>query len=106
MRTNSDYFHDQLLKFISRDAWDVEIHHLETPHQLKFESVKVVENGPVLASLVGVVKYGKSTINVTISVSALPATRSEDSRSFFRFDADVDWRQRHEILKFEIPLSQ
>ena len=29
----------------------------------------------------------------------------KSSRSFFRFDAEVDWRERHEFLKFELPLN-
>ena len=45
---------------------DVEIHHLETPHPLKFTNVKVSENGPVRASVVAEVKYGKSTIKTTV----------------------------------------
>ena len=27
------------------------------------------------------------------------------SRSTIRFDTEVDWHQRHELLKFEIPLE-
>ena len=33
------------------------------------------------------------------------ASMKKNSRSFFRFDAEVDWHQRHEFLKFEIPLN-
>jgi hypothetical protein len=44
---------------------DVEIHHLEMPHELKFTNVKVSENGPVRASVVAEIKYGKSTIKTT-----------------------------------------
>lgn len=58
-----------------------------------------------VSSLESTVKYDKSTIKVTISVTSLPTTLQEDSRSSIRFDAEVDWRQRHEFLKFEIPLN-
>lgn len=81
------------------DAWDVEIYHLETAQPLKFTDVKVSENGPVRASLSTQVKLSHSTVDVTISLDAVPATTQGNSRSFFRFDSKVDWHQRHEILK-------
>lgn len=36
-----------------------------------------------------------------------PATVKPDSRSLFRFDAEVDWRERHEFLKCKLisPIS-
>ena len=33
------------------------------------------------------------------------ASLKKNSRSFFRFDAEVDWHERHEFLKFELPLN-
>jgi alpha-mannosidase len=50
------------------DAWDVEIHHLEVSEQLKFENVSVVSQGPVFGTVRAEVKYGKSTIVLTVSV--------------------------------------
>ncbi|KAG9101891.1 Glycoside hydrolase, 38 vacuolar alpha mannosidase [Ceratobasidium sp. 370] len=87
------------------DAWDVEIHHLEKFTELAFSDVSVVENGPVRASVEATVKYGQTTIKATISLDAVGSSPSAKSRSYIRFDAQVDWRQRHEILKFEIPLD-
>ncbi|KAK7027819.1 glycoside hydrolase family 38 protein [Favolaschia claudopus] len=87
------------------DAWDVEIHHLEKATQLEFAKVSVVAHGPLRASVKAEVVYGQSKINVTISLDAVPASTKLDSRSMFRFDAWVDWRQRHEFLKFELPLA-
>ncbi|PPR01817.1 hypothetical protein CVT24_001681 [Panaeolus cyanescens] len=87
------------------DAWDVEIHHLETPQPLSFSNVSVVSQGPLRAAVRAEVKYGQSTISVVISLDATPATVKENSRSWFRFDAHVDWHQRHEFLKFELPLN-
>ncbi|KAJ6546194.1 glycoside hydrolase family 38 protein [Mycena vulgaris] len=87
------------------DAWDVEIHHLEKATQLAFESVKVVAQGPLRATVCAEVKYGQSTIRVKISLDAVSASTKADSRSLFRFDALVDWHQRHEFLKFELPLN-
>ncbi|OBZ74598.1 Alpha-mannosidase [Grifola frondosa] len=71
------------------DAWDVEIHHLEKFQQLEFSDIS----------------YGQSTITTTISLDAIPASMKKGSRSLFVFDAVVDWHQRHEFLKFELPLN-
>ncbi|KDQ11808.1 glycoside hydrolase family 38 protein [Botryobasidium botryosum FD-172 SS1] len=88
------------------DAWDTEIYSLETPTYLKFANIKVAETGPMRASLRAEVKIGSATsFSVTISLDAIPATLKKNSRSFVRFDAEVDWHQRHEFLKFEIPLN-
>ncbi|KAF8878221.1 glycoside hydrolase family 38 protein [Infundibulicybe gibba] len=81
------------------DAWDVEIHHLETGRPLEFSNIAVVAEGPLRAAVKAEVKYGKSKITVTVS------SVKKNSRSLFRFDAVVDWRQRHEFLKFELPLN-
>ncbi|KAJ7351303.1 hypothetical protein DFH08DRAFT_935053 [Mycena albidolilacea] len=86
------------------DAWDVEIHHLEKPTQLELAKMSVVAQGPLRASVRAEVVYGQSRINVTISLDAVPASTKLDSRSMFRFDAWVDWRQRHEFLKFYVVL--
>ncbi|KAF8549819.1 glycoside hydrolase family 38 protein [Imleria badia] len=87
------------------DAWDVEIHHLETPIPLEFSSVRVIAEGPLRAAVQTQVKYGKSTIGVTISLDAFSTTTREHSRPLFTFDADIDWGERHKILKFELPLD-
>jgi alpha-mannosidase len=89
----------------SWDAWETDIHHLQTPHPLEFTNIEVHENGPLRASLSSEVKYGQSKIAITISLDAITATLKADSRSFFRFDAKVDWHERHMFLKFEIPLN-
>ncbi|TFK83854.1 glycoside hydrolase family 38 protein [Polyporus arcularius HHB13444] len=81
------------------DAWDVEIHHLEKFQKLRFENISIAAEGPLRASLKSTVKYGQSTINVVV-----PSLK-KNSRSFFRFDAEVDWHERHEFLKFELPLN-
>ncbi|KIJ30485.1 glycoside hydrolase family 38 protein [Sphaerobolus stellatus SS14] len=87
------------------DAWDVEIHHLEKPHPIQFTNLKVTETGPIRASLEAEIKYGQSTIKTTISLDAISATMKRSSRSFLRFDAEVDWHERHKFLKFTIPLN-
>ncbi|KAF8656490.1 hypothetical protein AX16_002509 [Volvariella volvacea WC 439] len=87
------------------DAWDVEIHHLETAKPLEFQNVSVVEQGPLRAAVRAELKYGQSTISAVISLDALSATVKQNSRSYFNFSATVDWHQRHEFLKFELPLN-
>lgn len=47
---------------------DVEIHHLEKRTELKFASAQVVAEGPLRASIETQVKYGNSTINVTVRI--------------------------------------
>ena len=47
---------------------DVEISHLETANQLKFSNITIVTSGPLRASVHAEVKYGKSTIGVTVSI--------------------------------------
>jgi len=50
------------------------------------------------------VKYGKSTIRVAISLDAFEAPWSRHPDQFV-FRAEVDWHERHEFLKFELPLD-
>ncbi|KAF8128024.1 glycoside hydrolase family 38 protein [Boletus edulis] len=88
------------------DAWDVEIHHLEKPTPLQFSGARIIAEGPFRAAVQTQVKYGKSTIDVTISLDAFATTSTkENSRPLFTFDAEVDWHERHQILKFELPLD-
>lgn len=50
----------------NRTTSDVEIHHLETPHPLKFSNLRVAENGPLRASIDADASYGDSKIQVTV----------------------------------------
>ncbi|KZT66211.1 glycoside hydrolase family 38 protein [Daedalea quercina L-15889] len=84
---------------------DVEIHHLETVQPVEFSNISVVAEGPLRASIKSEFKYRQSTINVTISLDAITASMKKDSRSMFIFDAVVDWHEKHEFLKFEVPLA-
>jgi len=87
------------------DAWDVEIHHLETARPLDFTNIRVVAQGPLRASVRAEIRYGNSTICVTISLDAIAASLRPNSRPMFTFYADIDWHERHEFLKFELPLN-
>lgn len=40
-----------------------------------------------------------------IIMDAVPASLDVDSRSLIRFDAAVDWREKHKFLKFELPMD-
>lgn len=46
---------------------DVEIHHLETAHQLEFNNVSVVAQGPLRAAVKAEIRYGQSLITATVS---------------------------------------
>ena len=63
---------DVLLLTGSYRSSDVEIHRLEKAQQLKFANVKIVASGPLLAAVETEVKYGKSTIKVTVSARQSP----------------------------------
>lgn len=45
---------------------DVEIHHLETRHPLKFDNITVLEEGPLRAAVRAELKYGQSSIRVIV----------------------------------------
>lgn len=87
------------------DAWDIEIYHLQTREPLSFSKVSVYEEGPIRAALKAELKLPNSTINIIISLDALPATKQDGSRSLIKFEAEVDWHERHRLLKFEVPLD-
>lgn len=87
------------------DAWDVDSFHLEKRRDLKFDSVKIKDNGPVRASLEATIKHNKSDLRFEISVDAVSASLKEGSRSLIRVDALCDWHEKHWFLKFELPLD-
>ncbi|KAF8182889.1 alpha-mannosidase [Pholiota molesta] len=68
------------------DAWDVEVHHLETVEPLAFTNVSVVSQGPLRAAVRAEVRYGQSTISVTISLEAttveLPLNIHSDNATY------------------------
>jgi alpha-mannosidase len=38
-------------------------------------------------------------------MDAVPASLKADARSMIRFNAVVDWREKHKFLKFELPMT-
>ena len=87
------------------DAWEIESYHLQKQRHLKFEDVKVLENGPVRTTIGANVYLDKSVIEVNISLDSAKASRDPSSRSMVRFNANIDWHQSHEFLKFELPVD-
>ncbi|ORY32631.1 alpha-mannosidase [Naematelia encephala] len=87
------------------DAWDVDASHLEKPELLKFSSVEIAEEGPVRAILSSRLTFGQSSARVNITMDAVSASTRANSRSLLRFDVDIDWREKHRFLKFELPTT-
>ncbi|GAA6052494.1 hypothetical protein JCM3770_003794 [Rhodotorula araucariae] len=87
------------------DAWDVDAFHLETKRELNASSVQVLEDGPFRSSLLVTYHLGKSVVKATISLDAAAPSTKADALSLVRWDVQVDWHERHEFLKWEIPLA-
>ena len=79
--------------------------HLEKQTRLKFGSFRIVENGPVRGVVETQISHGQSNITVQIILDAIPASYKPDAISYIRFDAQVDWREKHQFLKFELPMN-
>lgn len=82
------------------DAWDVEAFHLEKASQLVFDAVEVLTTSPVRATLRTTIKYKASTLVFDLSLDARSRTPK-----LVTIDADVNWQQYHEFLKFYLPLT-
>ena len=87
------------------DAWDVDSFHLEKQTHLKFDEINIIEYGPLRATLGATMMVGKSRMEIEISLDAVPASLKTDARSLIRFNAVIDWREKHKFLKFELPLD-
>jgi alpha-mannosidase len=48
---------------------EVDINHLETAQPLEFSDISVVSQGPLRAAVRAEVKYGQSTISLTVRAS-------------------------------------
>nr|XP_019051258.1 alpha-mannosidase [Kwoniella bestiolae CBS 10118]OCF30188.1 alpha-mannosidase [Kwoniella bestiolae CBS 10118] len=84
---------------------DVDEFHLEKQTHLKFESVHIKEEGPLRVIVGASLQIGQSRVEVNISMDAIAASLKADARSMLRFDAVIDWREKHQFLKFELPLD-
>ncbi|PWN26260.1 hypothetical protein BDZ90DRAFT_280786 [Jaminaea rosea] len=93
------------------DAWELESYSLDTMEEIRFDRCKIAERGPWRASMVLEASFGKSKASIILSLDAVPATAVQggksgsDARSLIRFDAEVDWQEKHRFLRFEVPTS-
>ena len=97
-------FYDQAMTFW--DAWDVEIYHLEMPEYLGAGTVKVLESGPLRASLEIHHKISEeSWIKSIITLDAYQAVDSpqHDMQSLLKVDCEVEWHECRRFLKVEFP---
>ncbi|KAK0524454.1 Glycoside hydrolase, 38 vacuolar alpha mannosidase [Tilletia horrida] len=90
------------------DAWEVELYHLNTTENIKFDRVRISEAGPWRATLTLEANFSQSKVRLDVSLDALPAAVSsikgaKNTRSLLRFDATIDWHEKHRFLKFEVP---
>ncbi|GAA5834834.1 hypothetical protein JCM9279_007122 [Rhodotorula babjevae] len=95
-------FQDQPLNW---DAWDVDAFHLETKREVNASSVHVLEDGPLRSSIQATYHLGQSVVKATISLDAAAPSTKANALSLIRWDVHVDWHERHEFLKWEIPLA-
>jgi len=80
------------------DAWDVDVYHLEKRRDVNEGSVRVLERGPLRASLEISVKIsGLSNLRQIVSLGALSPRLD--------FSCEVDWHETHKFLKVEFPLN-
>lgn len=67
--------------------------------------MRIVESGPIRGVVEAHVRVGQSSIAINIILDAVPASLKADARSLIRFDAVVDWHEKHRFLKFELPMD-
>ncbi|XP_067129297.1 alpha-mannosidase 2C1-like isoform X2 [Centruroides vittatus] len=83
------------------DAWDVMDYHLETRRSAVSEitkSAKIVENGPLRASLKFRVRIGEhSKLSQKITIDAI--------HPYIHFETHVNWQENHKFLKVEFPVN-
>ena len=83
-------------------AWDVEVYHLNSRHELTASTSRITEQGPHRVSVETETKISdESWIKVTISLSAV----LDDASAMVEFDAEVEWRETMKFLKVEFPVD-
>ncbi|MEQ8675312.1 MAG: glycoside hydrolase family 38 C-terminal domain-containing protein [Aggregatilineales bacterium] len=92
---------NQLWAYVDRphefDAWDIGAYVHEQGWQLMPESSRLVEDGPVRATLEVIYRFNKSRIVQRISLVA--------GQRVLTFETDVDWHEHHILLKTQFPLA-
>lgn len=80
------------------DAWELQHHYRHSGTNLEgADSVHVLHEGPLRASIAVDRVFGRSTFTQTLTLDA-------DSRTL-DFTVDVDWQERHQVLRVGFPLA-
>ena len=81
------------------DAWDIAADYRDHPLPLTWEPHgQVAERGPLCTRLVWRGRCGGSALRLDLQLRA--------ASPWLELNLRVDWRQRHELLRLEIPLAQ
>ena len=81
------------------DAWDIAAAYRDHPLPLRWEGVpELAEQGPLCTRLVWRGRCGRSALRLDVQLRA--------ACPWLELQLQVDWRQRHELLRLEIPLVQ
>jgi alpha-mannosidase len=96
-----DTIGNQLWAYVDRphqwDAWDIEAYVQDQGWRLEPESSRLVEKGPVRATLEVTYPFNNSRVVQRISLLA--------GRRVLLFDTEVDWHERHILLRTHFPLA-
>ena len=80
------------------DAWDIAADYREHPLEIKPSgAVQLLESGPLVAQLVVRYQLGSSCMRLDLRLKA--------DCPWLELMVSVDWRQRHELLRLELPLA-
>ncbi|NQT92718.1 MAG: alpha-mannosidase, partial [Lentisphaerae bacterium] len=83
---------------LANDAWDVDIFYNEKCRVIdELQSIKVSERGPLRGGVEIARRFGRSRIRQRILLY--------DSVPRIDFETEVDWQQRHELLKVAFPVA-
>ncbi|MFM8974315.1 MAG: glycoside hydrolase family 38 C-terminal domain-containing protein, partial [Vulcanococcus sp.] len=81
------------------DAWDIAADYRDHPLPLTWDGVpELAEQGPLCTRLVWRGRCGRSALRLDVQLRAACPS--------LELQLQVDWRQRHELLRLEIPLAQ
>ena len=81
------------------DAWDLATDYREHPLPLQWDpGPELAEQGPLCTRFVWRGRCGRSALRLDVQLRA--------ACPWLELQLQVDWRQRHELLRLEIPLAQ
>lgn len=96
-------YDDQPLNF---PAWDTELYSLDNKRNVEDGTVRIVENGPIRASVQVEQKISsKSSIKTTISLDVFFDDSDESAGTFVEFSSVVEWHETYKFLKVEFPVD-